>query len=197
MKRKILRVVLSVICLIVFFCLIVFWINSCEKANRHYGVKYYINEEFKKYQYGNEAYTYLPKYDDLSDAQYIDFIHENVKTGSNNYVVFAILSCYDDQTFSKEKEHFMSLGNDFGNYYTKNQHSIAFRLIKQEKTDSNQYMHYIAGFSEDDNCILFIVSYNDFKFNGISDFFFCTFFDNTALWEKLEDEKLIRVNTGD
>ena len=128
----------------------------------HYeGLEYYEDESYKKFKRGEEASLYLPKYDEIKNAEYIDFLYIDQSLAetifSNFSHVIALGVRYEDDAYFAEKDKLLQQGTEIrgANYISE------ACLLNTVKKGLKLRMYYLVLFSDEYHTAVYVIYYDD------------------------------------
>lgn len=132
------------------------------------GVNYFISEQYTEWKGGYAASKYLPSYDNLSNANYIDFQYIDYSPCETLFVNYGTSIClgvqYNEDYYLEEKERILKEGIAFGKQTVCSIVSES-RLLTKEKVSFNQYLYYLIALSDETHSVVYIVCYDDKEYD--------------------------------
>ena len=132
------------------------------------GVEYFISEQYTEWKGGYSASKYLPSYDNLSSANYIDFQYIDYSSCETLFINYGTSIClgvqYNEGDYLEEKERILKEGISFGKQTVCSVVSES-RLLTKERISFNQYLYYLVALSDETHSIMYIVCYDDKEYN--------------------------------
>lgn len=128
----------------------------------HYeGLKYYQDEDYKDFKRGEEASLYLPKYDEIENAEYIDFLYldqtraETIFTNFGHTIAVGIR--YEENAFNAEREKILQQGTEIKGFT----YISDACLVAKEQKGRKLYLYYFVLFSEEYKTVTHVVYFDD------------------------------------
>lgn len=126
---------------------------------KYEGIESYQDGEYATFRFGDEASLYLPAYEELGDAEAVEFVYYDGFSSETLFIPgmteFTVKVTYDPERYATVKDAVSREGEDFGGDIWD------IRLLAREKLSPGNCLYYMVTYSDDENTVEYCVTVQD------------------------------------